>query len=299
MIAGAPLGGLAVAAAAATCYEVSYVLQALEARSASAGDVRRLSLLARLARRPLFMVAIALGLAGYVLQVLALGLAPLTAVQPVLALGLLLLLVLGVRLLGETVGRREVAGVVVVIAGVSTIAIAAPERAVSAASTPALVLALSGLGLIAALPLALRRGRLGGGIALAVAAGAGDAWAALAAKLLSDEISRGRPVAALAWGAGAAGAVLLGLTSELTALQRMAATRVAPVVLAMQIGVPVALAPAVAGEHWGATPLHGGVLVLALAAVTAGAAVLGGSRPVADLAGHGPGEAQHERGRGG
>jgi drug/metabolite transporter (DMT)-like permease len=218
-----------------------------------------------------------------------------------LALGLLLLLVLGVRLLGETVGRREVAGVVVVIAGVSAIAIAAPERAVSAASTPALVMALSVLGLIAALPLALRRGRLGGGMALAVAAGAGDAWAALAAKLLSDEISRGRPVAALAWGAGAAGAVLLGLTSELTALQRMAATRVAPVVLAMQIGVPVALAPAVAGEHWGSTPLHGGVLVLALAAVTAGAAVLGGSPPVADLlpTGQGPGEAQHERGRGG
>jgi drug/metabolite transporter (DMT)-like permease len=299
--AGAPVGGLLVAAAAAACYEISYALQALEARAvAPAGPGPHASLLGRLLIRPLFAAAIALALAGYGLQVAALGLAPLTAVQPVLALGLLLLLYLGSRILGESVGAREVVGVLVIVAGVAGIALAAPERSATAGGTR-LWLALGVLGLASAAPFALGRAGRAGGAALAVAAGAADAWAAVAAKLVSDELSRGRPLAALAWGAGAGVAVLMGLTCELTALQRMAATRVAPVVLAIQIAVPVALAGAVAGEDWGATPLGGGVLATALAAVTVGAILLGASGAVGDLVAGGhdapvaAGQLEHER----
>jgi drug/metabolite transporter (DMT)-like permease len=284
-----------VAAAAAVCYEISYTLQALEARAETTGRaLLRFSLLGALLRRPLFAVAIALALAGYGLQVVALGLAPLTAVQPVLALGLVLLLFLGARVLHEPVGRREIAGVAVIVAAVAALALAAPERSVSAANGTALVLALAALGLLVALPFGLLRRRAGGGVALAIAAGAGDAWAALAAKLLSDELARGRPVAALCWAAGAGLAVLLGLTCELTALQSLPATRVAPVVLAMQIAVPVALAPAVAGESWSDTPLGGGVLVMALIAVTGAVALLGASPPVGDLLSGAPGSAGHQ-----
>ena len=78
----------------------------------------RPSLMTHLLRRPLWVGATALSLVGWPLQILALAQAPLTLVQPVLALGLLLLLVLGVRILGERWGRREIAAVVLIIASV-------------------------------------------------------------------------------------------------------------------------------------------------------------------------------------
>ena len=82
-----------------------------------------------LVRRPLWVGATALSLLGWPLQIIALAHAPLTLVQPVLALGLLLLLFLGVRILGEHVGPREIAAVVLIIASVGVFAWAAPRRA--------------------------------------------------------------------------------------------------------------------------------------------------------------------------
>src|SRR5919206_99774 len=108
--------GLGVAAAAAGCYETSYAVQALEARAAEAGPG---PLLLRMARRPRWAGAIALAVAGFGLQILALGLAPLTLVQPVVASGLLLLFYLGVRVLGERIGGRELAAAVAIVAGVA------------------------------------------------------------------------------------------------------------------------------------------------------------------------------------
>src|SRR5437667_52962 len=83
-----------------------------------------------------------------------------------------------------------------------------------------------------------------------LAAGAADAWAALATKLVADEIGRGRWGVALAWAAAAGATFSLGLLSEMTALQRLRATRVGPTVLAMQVGLPVALAPLALAESW-------------------------------------------------
>lgn len=302
MSAGVPVAGLLVAGGAAVCFEVSYALQALEARAVGGPPGPGAGLLARLVRRRLFMVAIVLGLAGYGLQVLALGLAPLTVVQPVLALGLVLLLFLGVRLLGERVGARELAGVAAIVAGVTAIALAAPERESDTAIGAPLIAALAGLGLLTAVPFLLARRGRAGGVALAVGAGAADALAALAARLISDELSAGRPLAALGWAAAAGTGVLVGLACELSALQHLPVARVAPLVLGMQIAVPVGLAPAVAGEHWGSTPLGGAVLVAGLIAVTAGATLLAASRSLSELLGGGPvaagvDEIEHEASR--
>ena len=71
--------GFAAAAGAAACYEVSYAAQALEARSVDRDQALRASLLARLVRRPRWLAAIGLALFGWVLQIVALGLAPLDA----------------------------------------------------------------------------------------------------------------------------------------------------------------------------------------------------------------------------
>ena len=64
----------------------------------------------------------------------------------------------------------------------------------------------------------------------------------------------------------------------MSALQRLPATRVAPIVLAFQIAVPVIVVAAVGGEDWGATPLGGAVAGAGLVAVIAGAVVLAASR---------------------
>ena len=119
--------GLAAAVLASILFNVGVVLQAVDARvaparcsSASAppppprpaGLGRGAG--ARAARR--------------VPQAFAYAHAPFVLVQPVLATGLLLVLVLGARLLHEHVGGRELAAVVTIIGGVALVAWGAPSH---------------------------------------------------------------------------------------------------------------------------------------------------------------------------
>jgi hypothetical protein len=103
------LTGIAAAAAASTLYAGGIALQALEARQAPVEQALRLSLFRRLVGRPLWLGGTALGLAGWVLQTVALTRAPLTLVQPLLGLSLVLLLGLAVWRLGEHVARGDAA----------------------------------------------------------------------------------------------------------------------------------------------------------------------------------------------
>jgi drug/metabolite transporter (DMT)-like permease len=279
---GAPLG-LAAAAAAAGCYDTAYALQALAARAAPARHALRPALVRDLLRSRLWVGATALAIAGWPLQLLALALAPLTLVQPTLALGLVLLLVLGARLLREPVGRREIAAVAAIVAGVAGIAWAAPGRTTDHAGAAVLAIVLGALGVVVASPYAVRAARRSPQLSLLVSPGAADAWAAVAAKLIVDDLSVGSWLPALGWGLGAGLAIGAGLLSEMTALQRFAATRVGPSVFVLQVAVPVLLAPLVAGERWGSTPLGGGALVVSLAVLGSGAAVLAASRSVGGL----------------
>ena len=282
-IAGSTAAGFAVACLAAACYETGYALQAMEARTSPGEQALRFSLFRTLARRPRWVLAVGLTIAGWPLQLWALSLAPITVVQPTLALGLLLLLVLGVTMLHEHVGRREWVAVVLVIAGVSTIALAAPPESHSYDTGAGLIVALAVLGFITTIPWLVPSVRKRGAFLLVLAAGAADAWAAFASKLITDELHVGRPLAALAWALGAGAAVGLGFLCETTALQRRPATKVAPVILVTQIVIPVVLAPIVGGEKWADTPLHGGVIGIGLVLVSVGAALLTGSKVVTDL----------------
>jgi drug/metabolite transporter (DMT)-like permease len=269
--------GLAVAALAAGCYETGYAFQALQARGVSARYALRASLLVRLVRNWRWVAATALSLLGWPLQVLALSLAPMALVQPTLALGLLLLLALGARVLGEPVGARELAAVALVIAGIACLALAAPDRTTVTGGT-GLVVAFVALGAVAVAPFAVRRRRPG--LLAVLATGAADSIAALAADLVAGELREGRWALAVAGVALAAGAGLLATVSEMSALQRLPATRVAPVVLAVQIVVPVVVVGAVGGEDWGATALGGVVVGAGLLAVVTGAVLLAASRAV-------------------
>ena len=51
----------------------------------------------------------------------------------------------------------------------------------------------------------------------------------------------------------------------MSALQRRPATHVAPVMFAVQVLVPVILAPLIFGEKWSTTPLGGAALVAFMA----------------------------------
>lgn len=278
--------GFGLALAAACCYETGYALQAIEARKAPAKKALKPSLIGYLLTRPLWVGATLLSLLGWPLQILALAHAPLTLVQPVLALGLLLLLVLGVRILGEHVGPREIAAVVLIIASVGVFAWAAPREISDVERGAGLVVALSILAVVTLLPYAI--GILGRRtypmLLLVASAGAADGMAAFVAKIVAQDASEGALLAVAAWAALVAAVVIVGVVSESTALQKFAATRVAPTVLVMQIVIPVVLAPLVGGESWSNTPLGGAVLVMALVTVALGAGLLASSPAVAKLA---------------
>jgi drug/metabolite transporter (DMT)-like permease len=286
--------GIAAAVGASLLYNTSIALQALEAREVPGEHSLRFSLIGRLVRNRRWLGATALGLVGWPLEIVALLLAPLTVVQPCIASGLILLLWLGATRLGERPGRREGVAVAAIVAGVAGIGLAAPERSTDHAGAAAIALALVLVAIPIALPYAFRARirhspHQGGvkvgwadwiGTLVVIGAGCGYAWTAIASKLLTDELAAGAVVAALAWLATAAASEGLALLNEMSALQRRAATHVAPVMFAVQVIVPVLLAPLIFGESWGDTPL-GGVALLACIAVTlAGTILIAGSPAV-------------------
>jgi drug/metabolite transporter (DMT)-like permease len=273
--------GIAAAIAASLLYNASIALQALEVREVPREHSLRPSLLGRLVRNRRWLAATALGLAGWPLEIAALLLAPLTVVQPCLAGGLILLLWLGATRLGEAPGGREMGAVAAILLGVAGVAWAAPERTTQHAGTAAVALALGLVALPALAPYALRRRGSAAGALTVLAAGFGYAWTAIASKLLTDELAGGTLLVALVWLATAAASEALALLSEMSALQSRPATHVAPPMFAVQVLVPVALAPLIFGESWSATPLGGAALVVSIALTAAGAIALAGSRSVA------------------
>ncbi len=284
--------GIAAAVGASLLYNASIALQALEVREVPGEHSLRVSLIGRLLRNRRWLGATALGLIGWPLEIVALLLAPLTVVQPCLASGLILLLWLGASRLGETPGRREWLAVAAIVGGVAGVALAAPERTTDHASTSAIALALALVAIPIAAPYVLRfrysprsgevnvgSGAMLGTLAV-VSAGCGYAWTAIASKLLTDELAAGALLVAIAWLATAAASEGLALLSEMSALQRRPATHVAPVMFAVQVLVPVLLAPLIFGESWGSTPLDGAVLVAAMTLAVSGTVLLAGSSSV-------------------
>jgi drug/metabolite transporter (DMT)-like permease len=277
--------GIAAAVVASLLYNTSIALQALEAREVPEEHGLRPSLLGRLLRNRRWLWATAVGLVGWPFEIAALLLAPLTVVQPCIASGLLLLLWLGVTRLGERPGRREFLAVAAIVGGIAGVAWAAPGRSTDHAGAGAIALALVLVALPLLTPYALRRPlatnirRLG--LFATVSAGCGYAWTAIASKLLTDELAVGTLFVAALWLGMAAVSEGLALLSEMSALQRRPATLVAPVMLTVQVLVPVLLAPLIFGESWADTPLGGAALAGFIAITLAGTVLLAGSKTVA------------------
>jgi hypothetical protein len=286
--------GIVAAVGASLLYNTSIAFQALEVRGVSNEYSLRPSLIGRLVRNRRWLGATALGLIGWPLEIVALLLAPLTVVQPCLASGLVLLLWLGATRLGERPGAREWVASGAIGLGVAGVALAAPERTTDHASTEAIALALGLVAIPIAAPYVMQRRirhsphqavvKVGYASAIGtlavISAGCGYAWTAIASKLLTDELAAGALIVAIAWLATAAASEGLALLSEMSALQQRAATYVAPTMFAVQVLVPVLLAPLIFGESWGSTPLGGTVLVASMAIAVSGTVLLAGSPAV-------------------
>jgi drug/metabolite transporter (DMT)-like permease len=272
--------GILAAVGASVLYNTSIALQALEARDVGHEHSLRVSLIGKLVRNRKWLGATALGLLGWPLEIVALLLAPLTVVQPCLVSGLIVLLWLGATRLGEAPGRREFVAVGAIIAGVGGVAWAAPERTTDHAGTVAIVVALGLVAIPIAAPYVMRRRASRLGLLAVLSAGFGYAWTAIASKLLTDELAAGALLVAVAWLATALASEGLALLSEMSALQRRPATHVAPVMFAVQVLVPVILAPLIFEEKWSTTPLDGAVLVAFMAVAVAGTMLLAGSKSV-------------------
>jgi hypothetical protein len=267
--------GIAAAVGASTLYSLGVALQAMDAKRAPQREYLRLGLARNLIKRSRWLFGTGLSLLGWPLQLLALSLAPLVVVQPAMAAGLVVLLMVSERMLGERAGRREHLAVSAIVVGVLGAALCAPPHTTSQVSDATIAIVLGVLGVASLLPYIMMRlsRRPPATIAMA-SAGLAYGWSGVATKLASDNLHYGFLWIAVAWGLATAAISALAALSEMSSLQSLPAIQVAPVVFVIQTAIPVALAPVLFGEHFTETPLSGVLLAASLLVLIAGAAVL-------------------------
>jgi drug/metabolite transporter (DMT)-like permease len=277
------LAGLGAALLASVLFNVGIVLQAVDARVAPRELGYRVRLLGRLFRRPRWVLGFALGLVGIAPQVVAYSKAPFVVVQPMLALGLLLVLALGVHMLGESVGIREIAGVIAIIGGIALVAWGAPPHSESHRGGVALIAVVAFLAAGGLAPFAVRGTRFDTGMLAILAAGFGFGATNVATKLFGDDFQLGHYGSATAWGLVG---VVMGIAAQIanmTAFQRRAATAVVPISTSVQTFLPILLEPFFLREHWASADYDGVPIVAGLIVALVGNVLISGTRAVSEV----------------
>jgi drug/metabolite transporter (DMT)-like permease len=276
--------GLLCGIVASVLFNLGIALQAIEARRAPAEEGLRVSLLADLLRRPRWIVGLLLGALGLPFEVIAFAFAPFVVIEPILACGLLVLLAVGVRLLGERPSTDVVLGVVAIIAGTALIAWGAPPHEEQHRGPVAVVVVMAVLVAVSLVPFPLRGTRLDNALIPNLGSACGFAATNVAAKLMADDIGGGHYPEAVGWLLIAAFAGIAATISGMTALQRRPATTVVPISTAVQTFLPVALEPLFLTESWRAAELGGGVLLAGIAVMGVGTVLVVRTRTVSALA---------------
>ena len=271
--------GVLCAIGASVLFNGGVVLQALEARATSRQKSLRLSLLQVLFRRPLWVLGLALGLIGVVPQVVALSTAPFVVVQPLLAVGLLLVLFLGTRLLGEPVRAAEWAAVAGILVGVLFVAIGAPPHSEAHRGGAVVIAVVAVLSVPALLPL-LRLPVATSPAAVIAACGLGYAATNVAAKLVGDDVALRHWPNAAAWAAVAVVDGVAATVTNMSAFQVRPATLVVPVSTSVQTFLPIVFEPLFLRER-APTTVEGVALVFGLVLCLAGTVQLARSPAVA------------------
>jgi drug/metabolite transporter (DMT)-like permease len=238
--------GVLLAVAAAVAFESSYVLLAAQSRQLETVVRPSLSFLRRLLMRPWWLVAMALNGVGFFLELAALTRVSLAVVQPLLALGLVALVIAAALILHEPVGPKQFAGAAMVAVGATLVILGAPRGTSNLPVDAWTVATITALGAILAFP---NLARSGVAWALVATTAAGDTLVALATNSVAANWPH-RVLAAIAGVAAVAVCGTMSVTSESAALQRLPASRVGPIVSGVQTTLPVLLLALLGDQSW-------------------------------------------------
>ncbi len=260
---------LLAVAAAAVCSGTANVLQARAAQSEPARAGLDATLLVRLLRRPGYLLALGLVVAGFALSFLALRTLPLFVVQAGRASSLAVTALLAVLLLRARLSRVEIGAVVAVISGVVLLAASAGTHrsdVVLIGTRVGLLVALFAVAAAAAAATRIKPASRAG-LTLGVLAGLSFAILALGARGLrgyAPEVLLADPAA---WAMGGGG--ILGLLLAAMALQRTSVVGATAPMVGTETVVGAALGMVLCGDRPapGATTIS----VLGFALVLAGA----------------------------
>ena len=111
------MAAVLLALGASFMYALGTVLQQKGGMQEPSGSELAAGFMARLMKRPLWLAGVVIELVGFAMQAVALGLGRLIVVQPIQVVSVVFALPLGARLTGQRVGRREVAGAILVTGG--------------------------------------------------------------------------------------------------------------------------------------------------------------------------------------
>lgn len=264
--------GLAAALGAALSFGLASILQARVAAETAAVAGIDPRLLVRMLRRPAFVAALVLNLAGFVLHLVALRALPLFLAQAGIAASIAVTAVLAVLVLRVRLGPVGWAAVGAVCAGLALVAGAAGpagEERGSAAVRAFVVIAVLGVALAGVLA-ARVQGRPGA-VLLGLSAGLGFGLVGVAARLLPDLTVTTLLADAATYALLAAGAVAFLL--YVSALQRASVTTVTSAMVLTQTALPAVVGIALLGDHvrpgWALPALLGLALALAGTSVLA------------------------------
>lgn len=254
--------GLPCGLLASVLFNVGVALQALEARATPAAEGLHASLLVRLLRRRRWLIGLLLGGLGVVFEVIAFANAPFVVIEPLLSAGLLVLLAIGVKEMGERPGPGTLVGVLAIVVGTALIAAGSPEHSEQHRGPVTVVVVMAVLVGVSLLPFALRGSRFDTAMGANLGSACGFGATNLATKLMADDIGGAHWRQAGAWLAVAGFAGVTATISGMTALQRRPATTIVPISTAVQTFLPIALEPLFLTENWRQAEL-GGLLLLA------------------------------------
>lgn len=280
---GSSIGlGVGSSAVAAVLLSVGTIVQAHDARLVDRSHGMRLSLLARLLSRRRWVLGTAVGYLAFPFQLLALAYAPLVIVQPVHAIGLILLLIAGVRLFREHFHLADVLGAIAIVIGLSLMTSGAPTGPNPPTSEAALGGTTGALLLVAVVPYFFRE-RTGKHV-LIVSAAVGFAATNLAVKGISYDLATHNYVIGVSYLVAAAVGSTVGVLSQMTAFQRHRAVDVAPITFSLPTFLPVALGLVILRERWSTAAAGGLLFAIGGAFVLIGALAVARSPAVIDVA---------------
>jgi drug/metabolite transporter (DMT)-like permease len=275
-----------LALVAAALFALGTVLQQKGAMQESDADALKAGFLLRLAQKPIWLLGVLADGLGYIAQAAALGVGKLIVVQPLLVASVVFALPLGVRLTGQKIGRREVAGAASVCVGLAVFTlIANPEGGTADATDRAWLIGSLVVGATAAALSLAALGRSPGVKAALFGTAAGVIFGIVAAltKATVDRFDNSFTAVFADWHLyGLIGSSLIGFALVQMSLQTGALAPAISTTMVFETIVGVAVGIFMLHEELHPEPWGIAVSLLALVAVLAGLVALARSQGAAE-----------------